>query len=101
MTDPITVFVAAAIGGFASALVSNIRNARQRKRELERVRQIILAEYTYWRDEDDGADHSKGDLIPICTGAMGALSNVLAALEGIPQTHHRRQRSETCHTSQP
>ena len=46
--------------------------------------EALLAEYRYWRDADVPRDI---DMISI--GAIGAISNVIAALHGHKPIHHR------------
>ena len=46
--------------------------------------QLLAAEYAYWRDRSDGDDTTAS----IAIGAMGAVSNVMAALLGRPAPWH-------------
>ena len=45
---------------------------------VEEIRQIVLAEYKYWRDAE-GPNHD-ADLMAM--GAMGAAANIFGALNG-------------------
>jgi hypothetical protein len=65
--------IGAFIGGWASAAISR----RLLERERARVREIVLAEYSYWANSVDTTDAETA----IKIGATGALANVLSAIE--------------------
>jgi hypothetical protein len=52
----------------------------------EQLREIILDEFRYWRDEKTDVGVAV-ELMQL--GIIGSLSNVLAALEGFPAPWHR------------
>lgn len=56
-----------------------------------RVREILLAEFAYWNDDQPGDDEA---MSAIRMGATGAVSNVLAALTGRPAAWHPQHNSE-------
>lgn len=57
----------------------------------DEVRDLILKEYAYWRDGQDTAPPMA------CIGAMGALSNVLAASFGLGGTKEEKKQDEHGH----
>jgi hypothetical protein len=50
----------------------------------DQIRALLLAEFTYWQTASEKSD----ELAVISIGALGAVSNVLAAMEGHPAPWH-------------
>jgi hypothetical protein len=73
------------------ALLSARRHHRQLKAQQAEFRRLLMAEYAYWHDQPDGDP----DQAAIYMGAMGAVSNVLAATAGSPAPWHLKQGDQT------
>lgn len=52
----------------------------------DEIRKIVLDEFRYWRDQEPAEESTSHELIVI--GAMGAASNILAAISGHPAPWH-------------
>lgn len=87
--DLAEIFAVAAAGGFIGGLVSAVIARRRHRRRERELRDVLLAEYSYWHNTDVTGDV---DQQAIAIGAMGAVSNVLGALAGHPAPWHPGQK---------
>ena len=50
---------------------------------VDQIRGIVLDEFRYWRDAKPAEPETGNDLIAM--GAIGAYSNIMAAIKGMPR----------------
>jgi hypothetical protein len=88
MRDLLLGLIGGFIGGWSSAVISRLRYRRRDRAVRAEFTRLLMAEYGYWRDagDKDSADDTQS---AISLGAMGAVSNVMAALNGAPAPWHR------------